>query len=80
MDSRAPGLAACGVLWHPVGKGCCPLRKIAGSNPAGMEAWKPGGVEAWRLEAWILEPWKLVGLLAGLQDWIGLDWMRVVAR
>ena len=33
----------------------------------------PGCKEPWRLEARILEPWRLVGLPAGLQDWIGLD-------
>ena len=33
----------------------------------------PGCQQAWRPEAWILDPWRLVGLLAGWQDWIGLD-------
>ena len=39
----------------------------------GWDAWMPRCQEAWRLEAWILEPCRLVGLLAGSQDWIGLD-------
>jgi len=39
----------------------------------GLDAWMPGCQEAWRLWAWILEPWRLVGLLAG---WLaGLDWL-----
>jgi len=42
------------------------LRKMVDSNPAGLEAWMLGCLEAWRLVGF------LAYSLAGL-DWIGLD-------
>jgi len=40
-----------------------------------LESWMPGCLEAWRLEACMLEPWGLVGLLAG---WLArLEWLEV---
>ena len=38
-----------------------------------LDAWMPGCQQARGLQAWILDPWRVVGLLAGWQDWIGLD-------
>ena len=36
----------------------------------------PGGLEAWRLEAWILQPRRLIGLLAcWLPGRLGLAWI-----
>ena len=37
-------------------------------------------LDAWRLESWILQPRRLVGLLAGWLaglDWIGFEWLPV---
>ena len=73
VDSKAerdPGLL------QPLTKTCGPYSKMSRLQSCrfgGLDAWMPGCQQAWRLEAWILDPWGLVGLLAGWQDWIGLD-------
>ena len=72
-----------GFSWFPGHKvlelvplSCCPSRRIVDSNPAGLEAWMPGcldasGLGGWRLGSWSLGGW-LACLLAGWQAWIGL--------
>ena len=76
MDSRDRKV---GSMWRPVvacGDARLPLRKIASSNPAGLESWvlDRGGLEAWRLGG--LEAGWLACLLAcclvGWLDWIGV--------
>jgi len=48
-------------------------------NPAGLEAWRLGCLDAWRLGGWRLGSWSrggvgLLSLLAGL-DSIGSEWL-----
>ena len=58
-------------LWRrdgTCGNGLLPLKedgRVQSCRFGGLDAWMPGIRKAWRLEAWILEPWRLVGLLAG---------------
>ena len=51
VDSRR---RKCGNLWRPVAMGCCPERKKVESNPAGLDAWRLGGLDPGGLEAWSL--------------------------
>jgi len=50
------------------------------SNPAGLEAWRSGGLEAGGLDPGALEACWIACWLAGWQAWIGLDWIGVAAR
>jgi len=34
-------------LWQPVATGCCPQKKMVDSNPAAVEVWRLGCLEAW---------------------------------
>ena len=52
----------------PLRLGLLPLKedgRLQSCRFGGKDAWMPGCQEAWGLEAWILEPWRLVGLPAG---------------
>jgi len=76
MDSRGLGV---GGLWHPVPScedGLLPLKedcRLQSCRLGGLDAWMPGGLDAGGLDPGaILEPQRLVGLLAGRN---GLDWM-----
>jgi len=59
------------ISWIPGAEGlstCVSLKedgRLQSCRFGDLEAWMPGFLEAWRLEAWILEPSRLVGLLAG---------------
>jgi len=79
------GLSTCGRLKArvaaPKERLQTPILQVWGLG--GLDAWMPGCLEAWRLEARILQPWRLVGLLAGCLaglDWLGLtgEWGVVV--
>jgi len=66
-------------LRHPVARESCPLRKIAGSNPAGLKAWRLGCLDAWRLGGWTLGSWSLGGWLAGRWD-VLVGWKGALTR
>ena len=65
LDFRGPRfsclwqpVAACGVRWRPLaafGDGQLPLKEglwsFGGLDHGCLEAWRPGGLEAWRLVA-----------------------------
>ena len=52
--------------------GLLPPRKMVDSNPAGLDAWMPGDLEAGGLDPGALEAG---GLACGLTGRLGLDWI-----
>ena len=78
MDLGTQSLRTCGGLKSAAGT---PVERW---QIPSLQAWRLGGLDGWiqeALKAGGSDPgaWRLVGLPAGLKDWIGLDWMRVAA-